>query len=348
MLRASPAAVPRMLVTVALLLIGFSIGSALLLLAVNLSGYGAAEQSLTSRIAAAVLLPGLAMLQWMHANYLLHGSALFQSSSYAALLFVVAAAFYLFFVDVLQPPAAARPARLLHALPALLPLLLPNSIAIPLAFALGTLYALGLLRRVYRLRSQRRHYRVEAVAFAGFAVIAALVLGLGLAAVWVGERAFFVGYALLIGLGFWWVMALLLRMPDLLQRAAEAVRGAYATTTLARIDKPAALQRLHQLLVEEKVYTDENLSLASLAERLALTPHQLSELINTAHGVGFSRYIREHRIDAAKRLLLAEPDASVLSIGLSVGFNSQSNFYAAFREITGEVPGRYRRRSAAD
>lgn len=45
-------------------------------------------------------------------------------------------------------------------------------------------------------------------------------------------------------------------------------------------------------------------------------------------------------------MLLAEPEASVLSVGLAVGFASQSNFYAAFREVTGEVPGRYRRRGA--
>jgi AraC-like DNA-binding protein len=87
----------------------------------------------------------------------------------------------------------------------------------------------------------------------------------------------------------------------------------------------------------------ENLSLETLAEAVQLSPHQLSELINTEFQQGFSRYIRQHRIDEAKRLLLAEPTASVLSIGLSVGFNSQSNFYAAFREFVGMPPAQYRK-----
>jgi AraC-like DNA-binding protein len=36
----------------------------------------------------------------------------------------------------------------------------------------------------------------------------------------------------------------------------------------------------------------------------------------------------------------------VLSIGLCVGFTSQSNFYEAFREIEGSTPGQYRKRQA--
>jgi AraC-like DNA-binding protein len=35
----------------------------------------------------------------------------------------------------------------------------------------------------------------------------------------------------------------------------------------------------------------------------------------------------------------------VLSVGLSVGFNSQSSFYSAFRDIAGTVPSRYRSRA---
>lgn len=336
-----------MLVTLTLFLIGFSLGSALLLIAANLSGYGANAQGALARSAGIILLLALATLQWLHGGYLLRGDALFASTLYAGLLYVAASAFYLFFIEALHPPAAMNPWRLLHFLPALLAVFLPPRLAIPLAFLVGTVYALLLLRVVYRLRAQRRHFRLEAAAFVGFALIAVLVLVLGLGATWFGERVFFLGYAQLIGLAFWLALWLLLRFPDLPGRAADAVRSAYANSTLARIDRDEALQRLRHLLAAEKVYTDENLSLSGLAGLMALTPHQLSELINSAYGVGFSRHVREHRVEAAKRLLLAEPEASVLSIGLAVGFNSQSNFYAAFREITGEVPGRYRKRSGA-
>src|SRR5690606_5142405 len=102
--------------------------------------------------------------------------------------------------------------------------------------------------------------------------------------------------------------------------------------------------RLKQLLEQEHIYRDENLSLATLAELLGISSHQTSELINTQFDQGFSRLIRHYRVEEARRQLIDEPRASVLSIGLAAGFSSQSNFYAAFREITGETPGQFRKR----
>jgi len=96
------------------------------------------------------------------------------------------------------------------------------------------------------------------------------------------------------------------------------------------------------LMTESKIYQNDNLSLSLLAESMSLNSHQLSELINTGYGVSFSRYIREKRVELAKNLLINEPKSSVLAISLETGFKSQSNFYAAFKEITGKSPGAYR------
>ena len=95
-------------------------------------------------------------------------------------------------------------------------------------------------------------------------------------------------------------------------------------------------------MLNEKVYLDEGLNLSRLADMLDISSHQLSELINTEFGVSFPRYIRQYRVEEAKRLLVQEPDASILSISMMTGFRSQSSFYAAFRDETGHAPGRYR------
>jgi AraC-like DNA-binding protein len=96
-------------------------------------------------------------------------------------------------------------------------------------------------------------------------------------------------------------------------------------------------------MTTSKVYQNETLSLSSLAADLGLSGHQLSELVNTRLGMGFSRYIRERRIAAAKELLVAAPSQSILSISMDTGFRSQSSFYAAFKEVTGQAPGDYRK-----
>lgn len=51
-----------------------------------------------------------------------------------------------------------------------------------------------------------------------------------------------------------------------------------------------------------------------VAEAVGITSHQLSELINTRLGIGFSRYVRECRVNAAKALLISAPSRSILSI----------------------------------
>ncbi len=331
----------------AILLIGFSLGASVLLLLALFTVYRAVEQNVVSRLGGIVLLVGLVSLQLLHADYLWHGGELFDSKIYAALLLLVAPAFYLFFRGALQPPDAARPAQLLYFSSILIIAVTPNALAIPLAFLLGTTYSVRLLLLVYRLRAQRKRFQLELFAFAAFGCVALSILVLGLAAPLVGVRAFVLSYATLIGIAFWLSIYALLRFPDLASLASDVVRTTYAASTLKNIDCADAVARLDGLMENDKVYTDENLSLSRLAQRLELSSHQLSELINTRFGVGFSRDVRERRVAAAKHMLIAEPDASVLSVGLSVGFTSQSNFYAAFREISGEVPGQFRKKQVA-
>jgi AraC-like DNA-binding protein len=327
----------------ALALTGFSLFAALLLLLAQFTVYREVELGPIPRAAGVLLLAGLALLQIEHARYLLGAGAL-SPSIYPALLFLAASAFHLFFRGALMPRERVGPGSLWLLLPVAIAPWLPSAAAIPLAFVLGSVYALGLMRLAWRLRGQRRRFRLEAAAFAAHGAVALLILVLGLMAPWLGLRWYVLGYASLIGIGLLAALYTLLRIPDLAVNTIEAVRSAYANSTLKSVDVDAVLARLDRLMTVERVYMQESLSLGSLAEALELGPHQLSELINSRFGIGFPRYVREQRVRAAQRMLLEEPRASVLSVGLSVGFTSQSNFYAAFREITGEVPGRFRRR----
>jgi len=334
-----------MLELVARSLIAFSWVATAILLAAGLSMPAALAQSRFARVFGALLVVGLAALQAAHWRQLGGQADVLASPAYVVLLALVAPAFYLCFLGVLQPSPSR--ACLLWFGPALLLPWLPSAASIPLTFAMGAAFATHLALLVRRLKSQRRRFGLELAVFAGHAAIAIVVLPLGAAAPWLGAQVFVLAYASLIGIGFAIALYVLLCFPDAGGKVAETVASAYAVSTLTRVDREQAIDRLERLMTEERVYTDESLSLGGLAKAVELTPHQLSELINTGFGVGFSRWVRQHRVAAARKMLLDEPDASVLSVGLSVGFTSQSNFYAAFREITGDVPGRYRRQQQA-
>ncbi len=324
-----------------LLLIGFSVCASLILLLASMTIYASTGDGWLGRVSGRVLVAGLALLQIFHWLALTGTVDLVGSPAYVVMLYIVAPAFYLFFRGALQVQAAERPWHLVFYAPALVAAWVSPTIAIPLSFLLGTVFAAHLAVLLLRLRSQRQRFHIEIFALSMFAAIALGVLLLGIASPLLGPHAFTIGYASMIGLGSTLAVHVLLHFPDIASKTVEAVATTYAVSTLDRVDRDQTVGRL-QKLMDEQLFADETLKLAGLASMLDLSPHQLSELINTHFNVGYSRYIREHRIAAAKQMLIAEPEASVLSVGLAVGFTSQSNFYAAFREITGEVPGRYR------
>lgn len=330
--------------SLAILFIGFSVFSALTLALTHVRSEPYRHQPV-ARGAGLVLLFALAALQGAHFAGLQLNQAWTETAWYRATLFIVAPAFFLFSRPILQPQSDAPPGWMVgvHAAPALLAWASPSSLAMPLAFAIGAGYLAWLARHLYALRGERANFHLELLLLG---VVFAVALGVAVLGVWADalpNRLFLSLYASAIGLAFLLVQVTLGLRPQLPAEVRETAQAAYANTTLAKVDCEDALARLAVLMQEEHLYTDPDLSLAGLATRLGLSAHQLSELVNSRLGKGFSRYLRECRVDAAKAMLLAEPKASVLSVGLSVGFTSQSNFYEAFREITGSTPGQYRK-----
>ena len=327
---------------ITIFLIGFSIISTVLLAVthLNCSEY---QGKFLSRIAGLVLLVGLALLQFSHYEFLQGDNSFIYSKFYVALLFTVAPAFYFFSREVLKVDNAYHPALLLHTIPLLISFLLPRNFALPLAFFIGTGYVFWLAMIVYSLRAQRQRFKLELVALAAMFVVALMVLLLGIVLPLVSDLFFYTTYALLIGLTFIVVVFTVIRFPNISADVNEAAQAAYSISTLKNVDGRALELKLKQLMEVDKLYTQETLSLSLLAEQMDISTHQLSELINTRFSKSFSQLVREYRITEAKRMLIDEPKSSVLSIGLSTGFTSQSNFYTAFRDITGMAPGNYRK-----
>ena len=328
-----------------LLVIGFSIGAALLLMTAFAFTYRSMAMPWQSRVAGYVMLLGFALTQLFHARYLTEMDSVLVSRAYILIIICQSVGFYWLFLGLLRPPEQKWHLREWFVLPATIigGVIVPLNVAIPVAMLGGTLAAVHLGRLVYRLRAQRRWFLLEFRVLMLFALIAATMAAASFAEPVLGWRNFAASYALLIGAGFALVLHLLLRFPDIVSKTEQAVASAYAVSTLSRIDRDSAISEIKRLFEQEKIYQAEDLSLAKLAELTQLSAHQLSELINTHFQMGFSRLVRQYRVEAAKSMLTEEPRASVLSVGLSVGFNSQSNFYVAFKEITGVVPGQFRK-----
>jgi AraC-like DNA-binding protein len=116
----------------------------------------------------------------------------------------------------------------------------------------------------------------------------------------------------------------------------------YEKCLLVNIDADKVINKLDEIMGDEKIYTDELLTIKKLAEKVSLTPHQLSQLINEKLDTNFNGLINKYRIKEAKTLLLENLNLTVLAIGYKVGFNSNSVFYTAFKNDTGFSPNQYR------
>lgn len=116
----------------------------------------------------------------------------------------------------------------------------------------------------------------------------------------------------------------------------------YLNSMLGGVNTDNLFYQIKALMEDECLYRDDEITLGSLADRLAITPHQLSEFLNERLDVNFSGFINSYRIEEAKKLLVQDPASSIISICFYTGFNSKSAFNLAFKKYTGYSPREYR------
>jgi AraC-like DNA-binding protein len=83
------------------------------------------------------------------------------------------------------------------------------------------------------------------------------------------------------------------------------------------------------------------IGLAEVAREVRLHPDYASALFKRVFGVTPTRFIVQHRVSHAQRMLVTT-DARVLEVAMEAGFGSLSRFNAAFRDLCGCPPRQYR------
>lgn len=102
------------------------------------------------------------------------------------------------------------------------------------------------------------------------------------------------------------------------------------------------IEKLEKALQEKELYKNPHLKLSDLAQKINISAHQLSQLLNDNMGKSFSAYMNEYRIHAACRLITTHSHLTLEAIGYEVGYNSKSTFYAAFKKVKDTTPAFYK------
>jgi AraC-like DNA-binding protein len=107
--------------------------------------------------------------------------------------------------------------------------------------------------------------------------------------------------------------------------------------------------QLEQIMQSEQAYLRSDLTLPRLADAVNCSINHLSQVINSGFGMSFFDYLNQYRIEHAKQLLSSFDSQSnaILNIAFTVGFNSNSAFYAAFKKCVGQTPAQYRNARAS-
>lgn len=113
-----------------------------------------------------------------------------------------------------------------------------------------------------------------------------------------------------------------------------------------KIDDDAAaalLARCNAAMEDEQLFLRTDFKLDDLAGAAGSTAHQVSQLLNDNLGQSFAAYTRGYRVRHAQKKILTDDHLTLEAIGEEAGFGSKSAFYAAFKEVAGTTPARFRK-----
>jgi AraC-like DNA-binding protein len=136
-----------------------------------------------------------------------------------------------------------------------------------------------------------------------------------------------------------------LRQPEIFS-GTLALKNApkYEKSALTPARAEVFLANLLRVMETEKLFTNSDLKLQDLAQKLEIPAHHLSQIINEKLGQNFFDFLNQYRVQEAKKYL-TDPEKqpyTILSIALEVGFNNKASFNTAFKKHTGMTPSHFR------
>lgn len=101
--------------------------------------------------------------------------------------------------------------------------------------------------------------------------------------------------------------------------------------------------KLEKVMVQQKLYLDQKLTLVDLANSLEISTNKISWFLNNVHKTNFYEYINKYRVEAfIEKVQNGEHhDHTLLALAIDSGFNSKSTFNKAFRTFANDTPRAY-------
>ncbi len=100
------------------------------------------------------------------------------------------------------------------------------------------------------------------------------------------------------------------------------------------------VKQIHALITGS---LDRSYTVDELSAKFDMPPATLRKVFKAVYGAPIYQYIKSYKMKAAASLLISESSSTVAEIAQRLGYDNASKFSAAFRDIMGVSPQRYRR-----
>lgn len=130
---------------------------------------------------------------------------------------------------------------------------------------------------------------------------------------------------------------------DTMEEMNRAIGRLYeeAVQLLAKDDESGSGQLIRDVKTYlNDSYSDQNLSLTSVAEAFRISPSYLSRSFKGVTGTTFIDYVNRRRIEASKPLL--DGSATILQVAQQVGFDNDITFRRLFKKYMGITPSQFK------
>ena len=99
------------------------------------------------------------------------------------------------------------------------------------------------------------------------------------------------------------------------------------------------IQSIHEYLVE---HIAERITIEDLSKQFLMNPTTLKKVFKEVYGTSLAAHMKQHRMEKAAEMLI-DTDLSISQIALAVGYESQSRFTMAFKNVYEMLPTAYRK-----
>lgn len=104
-------------------------------------------------------------------------------------------------------------------------------------------------------------------------------------------------------------------------------------------EQVSLIRRIHEELLSN---LDKRITIEELSRQYLINTTTLKNIFKAVYGTSIAAHIKEHRMEHAAKILL-ETDRSIADIAGAVGYDSQSKFTSAFKDMYQVTPREYRK-----